>query len=113
VAAEELPASLMAAEVLVVTQKPETCGLLWPSKLALVGSLPRQILWVGPTDSAIARDLALIAGAGVFAPGDAEGVAKWLTENGLKKVRVALEPEWLREVGIREWVGIVTGSEEF
>ena len=31
----ELPASLLAAEVLVVTQRPETCGLLWPSKLAL------------------------------------------------------------------------------
>ncbi len=55
---EQLPASLLAADVLIVTQKPETCGLLWPSKLALVTALPRPILWVGPTDRAIARDLA-------------------------------------------------------
>ena len=80
---EELPASLLAADVLIVTQKPETCGLLWPSKLALVTTLPRPILWVGPADRAIARDLALLPQAGIFAPGDAAGVAKWLMESGI------------------------------
>jgi glycosyltransferase involved in cell wall biosynthesis len=105
---DQLPASLLAAEVLVVTQKPETCGLLWPSKLALVTSLPRPVLWVGPTDRAIARDLATVPGAGIFAPGDANGVAKWLGENGLKKTETTRDPAAIRAAGIREWVGIVT-----
>jgi glycosyltransferase involved in cell wall biosynthesis len=78
VAEDQLPASLLAADLLVVTQKPETCGLLWPSKLALVTSLPRCILWVGPTDRAIARGLASLPQAGVFASGDAAGVAGWI-----------------------------------
>jgi hypothetical protein len=106
---DQLPASLLAADVLVVTQKPETCGLLWPSKLALATSLPRPLLWVGPTDRAIARDLAALPGAGIFAPGDADGVAKWLADNGLTKYEVALDPAAIRGAGIREWVGIVEG----
>lgn len=107
---EQLPASLLAADVLAVTQKPETCGLLWPSKLALVTSLPRPVLWVGPTDRAIARDLAGLPGAGIFAPGDADGIAKWLTGNGLRKCDVARDPAAIRAAGIREWVGIVEGE---
>jgi hypothetical protein len=106
---EQLPASLLAADVLVVTQKPETCGLLWPSKLALATSLPRPVLWVGPTDRAIARDLAGVPGAGIFAPGDATGVAKWLCENGLKKCAATRDPAAIRAAGLREWVGIVEG----
>jgi hypothetical protein len=106
---DQLPASLQAADVLVVTQKPETCGLLWPSKLALVTSLPRPVLWVGPTDRAIARDLGGVPGAGIFAPGDADGVAKWLAGNGLKKCDAARDPGAIRAAGIQEWVGIVEG----
>ncbi len=45
---DQLPASLLAADVLAVTQKPETRGLLWPSKLALVTSLPRPSSGLAP-----------------------------------------------------------------
>ena len=105
----ELPASLLAADVLVVTQKPETCGLLWPSKLALAASLPGSILWVGPTDRAIARDLAGLAGTGIFAPNDAEGVAKWLGR-GVKSAGAFRDPVAIRAAGLREWVKIVGGG---
>ena len=74
----ELPASLLRCEALAVTQLPAVRGLLWPSKLALLMTLPRPILFVGPTDGAIARDLAGLPHAGVFAPGDFEGVARWI-----------------------------------
>jgi hypothetical protein len=74
----ELPVSLLRAQVLVVTQLPATQGLLWPSKLGLILSLPRPVLWVGPTDGAIAQLLRIHPQAGVFAPGDAAGVADWL-----------------------------------
>ena len=105
---EELPGALLAADVLVVTQKPETCGLLWPSKLALVTALPRPILWVGPTDRAIARELKGMPQAGVFAPGDADGVAKWLEGRGLSGECGYRDPVAIRAAGLREWVEMVT-----
>lgn len=78
VAEEGLRASILRCHVAVVTQRPEAQGLLWPSKLALLLSLPRPILWIGPVDGAIARELAALPHAGVFAPGQAEEVANWL-----------------------------------
>ena len=74
----ELQSSLLRARVLVITQKPETRGLLWPSKLALAGTLPRPILWVGPADSAIARQIGQLPNAGIFAPGNPGQIADWL-----------------------------------
>ncbi len=79
VPAEELTASLLRCEALVATQLPAVRGLLWPSKLALMLTLPRPILFVGSTDGAIARELRGFAHAGTFAPGDAEGVAGWIS----------------------------------
>ena len=52
-----LAASLLDAQVLAVTQRPATRGLLWPSKLAVLARLPRPLLFVGPVDGAIARQL--------------------------------------------------------
>jgi len=78
VAEEELPASLLRCRVLAVTQLPAAQGLLWPSKLGLVMSLPRPILWVGPVDGAIARMLRDFPHAGIFAPGEEARIADWL-----------------------------------
>lgn len=74
----ELPASLLGARVLAVTQRPEVRGLLWPSKLGLVMSLPRPILWIGPDDGAIAAALRALPHAGLFLPGQGRQVAEWL-----------------------------------
>jgi hypothetical protein len=74
----ELPTSLLRCHALVVTQLPAAQGLLWPSKLGLVMSLPRPIVWVGPTDGAIARVLRELPHAGLFAPGSAANLADWL-----------------------------------
>ena len=75
---EQLRQSLLRAHCCVVTQRPEVRGLLWPSKLALVLTLPRPILFVGPTDGAIAKELRALPHAGIFAPGSAEAVADWI-----------------------------------
>jgi hypothetical protein len=104
---EQLPASLMAADVLIVTQKPETCGLLWPSKLALVTALPRPILWVGPADRAIARDLAALPQAGIFRPGDAAGIARWLGESALGAGCQPRDPAAIRADALGQWVEMV------
>ncbi|MEP6670964.1 MAG: glycosyltransferase [Chthoniobacter sp.] len=74
----ELPNALRRGQALAVTQLPAAQGLLWPSKLGLLLSLPRPILWVGPTDGAIARQLRALSNAGIFAPGQSEQVADWL-----------------------------------
>ena len=75
----ELPASLLRGQVLAVTQLRAAQGLLWPSKLGLVLSLPRPILWVGPVDGAIAQMLRGFPRAGIFAPGQAAEIADWLS----------------------------------
>ena len=80
VAQEGLISSLMGARLLVVTQRPATRGLLWPSKLAALEKLPRPILYVGPEEGAIAKRLLARGNAGVFAPGQAEAVAHWIEE---------------------------------
>ena len=90
VAAEELSASLLRSEVLVATQLPAVRGLLWPSKLALMLTMPRPILFVGPPDGSIAAELRGLGHAGVFAPGDAEGVARWIA--GQRASRSVISP---------------------
>jgi hypothetical protein len=89
VATEELSASLLRCEVLVATQLPAVRGLLWPSKLALMFTLPRPILFVGPPDGAIAAELRGFPHAGVFAPGDADGVASWLAGQRARRTVVS------------------------
>ena len=75
---EELPASLLRCHALAVTQLPAAQGLLWPSKLGLAMSLPRPLIWIGPTDSAIAKMLRALGHTGIFAPGESAKLADWL-----------------------------------
>jgi colanic acid biosynthesis glycosyl transferase WcaI len=72
---DELVESLLAAHVLIVTQKPVTQGLLWPSKLSLVMTLPRPIIFVGPKEGAIARQLSGKSASAIFAPGESSALA--------------------------------------
>lgn len=108
-AAEELTASLLRCEVLVASQLPAVRGLLWPSKLALMLTLPRPILFVGPPDGAIANELRAISHAGIFAPGDAEGVARWVAERragegGVSGVQCA---ETQRRAALAAWCALI------
>ncbi|MDR3401276.1 MAG: glycosyltransferase family 4 protein [Chthoniobacter sp.] len=103
----ELPDALRRGQVLVVTQLPAAQGLLWPSKLGLILSLPRPILWVGPADGAIAQKLRRLPNAGVFAPGQAEEVADWLlTLKGKPDAtyEAAVDPAAYREAVLRAWL---------
>jgi hypothetical protein len=94
---EELAASLLRCRACAVTQLPAAQGLLWPSKLGFVMTLPRPILWVGPIDGAIARSLRDLSHAGVFAPGDAAGVADWLETQ--RRRTLAVPPEKTFDAG--------------
>lgn len=90
---ETLLADLLKARVLVATQRPETRGMLWPSKLALLLQLPRPILWIGPTESAVAREVSAYPDSAIFAPGHAEAASAWLLQ------AVATEPRHHPENG--------------
>jgi colanic acid biosynthesis glycosyl transferase WcaI len=105
VAEDELPSSLLRAHALVVTQLPATQGLLWPSKLGLILSLPRPILCVGPTDGAIATLLQTLPRAGVSAVGDGEQVAAWLLarKGETDAVSPAIDPVAHREAALTAW----------
>jgi glycosyltransferase involved in cell wall biosynthesis len=70
-----LIASLLAADALVITQRPETAGCLWPSKLALAVRVGRPVLWVGSRDGGVAGWLQ-DQGHFACAPGDAEAIAR-------------------------------------
>jgi glycosyltransferase involved in cell wall biosynthesis len=85
---ERLRESLLRAQCCIVTQRPEVCGLLWPSKLGLVLTLPRPILFVGPADGAIARELTAYPHARTFATGRAEEVATWIERLRCESVTV-------------------------
>lgn len=107
-AEESLPESLLQGSVLVATQRPDTQGMLWPSKLALLRQLPRPILWVGPVDSAAARMVAEHPyGALAVAPGEVDRAVEWL----LKVVyEVDSDPFTLRpdrEEGLGAWQKLV------
>ena len=108
----ELPESLRRCAVLTVTQLPAAQGLIWPSKLGLVLSLPRAILWVGPTDGAIAKLLRTHPHTGVFAPGQATEVAEWLLaqRQSAAEVAAAIDPGAHRAEALREWKRLLTAS---
>jgi hypothetical protein len=75
---EELGASLLEADVLVVTRKAEMKGLLLPSKLMLAELSGRIILWIGDTDGKTAQRLARENRHGIFTMEGAEAIAAWL-----------------------------------
>lgn len=107
----QLPASLLGCNACVVTQRPEAQGLLWPSKLGLVLSLPRPVVWVGPPDGAIARQLRGLSHAGVFAPGAVSELSKWLiaraNDNSPVMSEAILDPFTHREEALHAWMTLV------
>jgi colanic acid biosynthesis glycosyl transferase WcaI len=77
---EKLIESLLAAHVMVATQKPVARGLLWPCKLGLIMALPRPIVFIGAKNGAIALELSSKCNSRVFAPGEAKLLADHLRE---------------------------------
>ncbi len=74
----DLLQSLLSSRVLIATQRPETTGLLWPSKLALLLDLPRPLVWIGNGKSAAALALRQRPDTGVFDPHETLKLVDWL-----------------------------------
>ncbi len=113
----ELAASLGAADVQLVTLKPEFAALVYPSKLAGVLAASRPVIFVGPDAGEIAG-LVDRSGCGAsFAPGNGAGLAKklleWQADAGLRntlsgKARAVYETQFSFDVALRRWEEILT-----
>lgn len=78
VPADQLAATLLASDVLIVTRRDELKGLLLPSKLQLAELSGRPVLWIGDTDGHTARRLAATGRHGVFSADQVVEIAQWL-----------------------------------
>lgn len=101
---DRLVDSLLEADVLVATRRPELRGLLWPSKLALLQALPRPLVWVGETGGAVAEALAARGDSVAFDRGDAAGLAAWLSGYTPRGTTLEVVPlETVRRQSLGRW----------
>ena len=75
---DQLVRQLHEAQALVVTQRTETEGMLYPSKLSTFFLTDTPLVWIGSTIGAIADQLRDRPRTCVAAPGDAETIADFL-----------------------------------
>jgi glycosyltransferase involved in cell wall biosynthesis len=69
-----LGVSLACGDVHLITQRPETLGLIVPSKLYGVMAVGRPTVFVGPAASEVALTLIGTGAGSVVAPGDVDGL---------------------------------------
>jgi hypothetical protein len=109
--AEEAAAVLAQAGALVVTQKAEVAGMLWPSKLALAQCVSNAVFWIGPPISGLPPSLRC------FKPGDGAALAEALRlrfaggEPGLSSGRILENIRSARKRGQRQWQELVHSLE--
>lgn len=101
-----LAETLLRAHAMLVTQKPCTQGLLWPSKLGLLICLPRPLIFIGPQDGAIAREIRGCGRGECFAPGAAgrlAGHVQRLYEQWPPAEPPSFRPGWTFEQAWQKW----------
>jgi len=86
---DQLIGQLLSAKALVVTQRPESVGMLYPSKLNLAEPAGTPMIWVGDIDCSIARRLSHQARYCLASPGDATKIADFI--EGLQETPADLE----------------------
>jgi len=111
-----LAQSLSAANVSIVTERPEVAGLLLPSKTFGIMASGRPILFIGSVDSDVASVVREANAGMIVAPDDVDGVvaalrllredverATTLGRNG----RAAAEARHARRVATAQWAAVV------
>jgi putative colanic acid biosynthesis glycosyltransferase WcaI len=90
----DLGQSLSEGHVGLVTQLPETCGAVVPSKTYGIMAAGRPVLYIGPRNATPARIVERYACGWRIEPGDTAGLVRLLQE-------LAANPESIREAGMR------------
>lgn len=78
VSEEESAITFAASQLIIVTQRVEAQGLLWPSKLARILATDKPLLWIGPASGAIARSLRGRRLTACFERSETALVADWI-----------------------------------
>ncbi len=113
---ETVAASLAAADVHLVTLRPEYSALVFPSKLAGVLAAGRPVLFVGPVAGDIGQLLAREQCGAALAPGDGAGLAaaitRWQADAVLRAglgahARAAYERQFTGEAALARWEEIL------
>lgn len=112
----QLAPALAAADVHLVTLKPEFARLVYPSKLAGVLAAGRPVLFVGPVDGEIARLLERETRGAAFAPADGAGLAaaivRWQADptrcqQSGRQARAAYERHFALDSALARWEEIL------
>ena len=70
--------TVLASSVVIATQRREARGLLWPSKLARIIPMQKPLIWIGPTDSAIANGIRNRPDTACFEPEQVPEIVAWI-----------------------------------
>ena len=106
---KDLVGSLQNADAIVATQRPETLGCLWPSKLALASLIGNPLMWVGPAEGAVSQWIRSLPHGHTFEPDDSSRLADAITNlkaTGLPDPTPAVAEA--RRSGITRLVTLVT-----
>jgi len=112
----ELGASLAEGHVGLVTQLPQTCGSVVPSKTYGIMAAGRPILYIGPPDSTPAHIIHRFRCGWRIDPGDVEGLVQLLhrlqsdpalVRNAGRNAREAFEQHYDLPIGVRRITDIL------
>jgi colanic acid biosynthesis glycosyl transferase WcaI len=70
--------TVLASRVVIATQRREARGLLWPSKLARIIPMRKPLIWIGPTDGAIADGIRNRPDTACFEPEQIPDIMAWI-----------------------------------
>jgi hypothetical protein len=70
--------TVLASSVVIATQRHEARGLLWPSKLARIIPMRKPLIWIGPTDGAIANGIRDRPDTACFEPEQVPEIVAWI-----------------------------------
>ena len=70
--------TVLTSSVVIVTQRREARGLLWPSKLARIIPMRKPLIWIGPTDGAIANGISDRPDTACFEPEQVPEIVAWI-----------------------------------
>ena len=70
--------TVLASSVVIATQRHEARGLLWPSKLARIIPMRKPLIWIGPTDGAIANSIRDRPDTACFEPEQVPEIVAWI-----------------------------------